>query len=428
MRKTCNHLISLFLAVLTFSLPSTLAMAQTKTLCVRRSLPVRANTAALSKAITVVSGTKCPSGFKSLLATSSFTGPAGATGATGAAGAAGAAGATGSAGATGAIGATGATGVSGATGAAGTDYSPYGDGSAGAYSATTTELLTDRSLALRYNNNFSSITVANAANLGIFRGQDIIRSTGACTVGGTISVGELASPGLAGITSTGIPVSRDAQPSFLNSRALPGFPAAIGSVAASSLVAADVLAPFSAGSYLSRLETGGGAGAGAGGYGGFGGGTITLICAGPVQIAGSILAPASSGNNGGGGGAGGVIRIFSATSISVTGTINVSGGAGGASTTISGSGGGGCGGLVYLMAPSISNSGTITLTGGAAGSNSISANAPYRVGGASGGSSVGFGGTGGQVNSNNTVASAFSGGIGSIITVTADPTALLGDL
>jgi len=388
-------------------------MAQTKTLCVRRSLPVRANTAALSKAITVVSGTKCPSGFTSLLATSSFTGPAGATGATGSAGA---------------TGATGATGVSGATGAAGTDYSPYGDGSAGAYSATTTELLTDRSLALRYNNNFSSITVANAANLGIFRGQDIIRSTGACTVGGTISVGELASPGLAGIFSTGIPASRDAQPSFLNGRALPGFPAASGSVAASSLVAADVLAPFSAGSYLSRLETGGGAGAGAGGYGGFGGGTLTLICAGPVQIAGSILASATSGNSGGGGGAGGVIRIFSATSISVTGTINVSGGAGGASTTSSGSGGGGGGGLVYLMAPSISNSGTITLTGGVAGSNAAPANANFRVGGACGGSSVGFGGIGGQVNSNNTVVSGSSGGIGSIITVTADPTALLGDL
>lgn len=74
---------------------------------------------------------------------------------------------------------------------------------------------------------------------------------------------------------------------------------------------------------------------------------------------------------GGGGGGGGAIRIISAGDITITGTINVSGGKGGTTTTISGGGGGGSGGIIVLQSLSkIHFQNTLLAQGGQGGTNS----------------------------------------------------------
>lgn len=75
---------------------------------------------------------------------------------------------------------------------------------------------------------------------------------------------------------------------------------------------------------------------------------------------------------GNGGGGGGGIRIISAGEITVSGTINVSGGNGGTSTTLGGGGGAGSGGVVVLQSLSkINLKNTIVALGGQGGTNSV---------------------------------------------------------
>lgn len=76
-----------------------------------------------------------------------------------------------------------------------------------------------------------------------------------------------------------------------------------------------------------------------------------------------------------GGGSGGVVGLFSETSITNSGTINVTGGNGGSGAGIGGGGGGA--GWIVLMAPSITQ-GTLTVSGGTA---------PYTAAGAASGES-----------------------------------------
>ncbi len=74
---------------------------------------------------------------------------------------------------------------------------------------------------------------------------------------------------------------------------------------------------------------------------------------------------------GGGGGGGGAIKIISAGDITITGSINVSGGNGGTTTTISGGGGGGSGGIIALQSLSkINLNSTLLALGGQGGTNS----------------------------------------------------------
>jgi len=74
-----------------------------------------------------------------------------------------------------------------------------------------------------------------------------------------------------------------------------------------------------------------------------------------------------------GGAGGGALLIASSTMITVNGTINANGGAGGTGTTqgcctyANGYGGGGSGGGIRLAANTITGSGTLTATGGSAG-------------------------------------------------------------
>jgi len=88
-----------------------------------------------------------------------------------------------------------------------------------------------------------------------------------------------------------------------------------------------------------------------GGSGGGGGGTTEVL-------------------GGGGGAGGGALRVFSSTSIAVTGLIAANGGNGGAppSGGITG-GGGGSGGSLHLIAPTISGAGTLSAVGGAHGNS-----------------------------------------------------------
>ena len=75
---------------------------------------------------------------------------------------------------------------------------------------------------------------------------------------------------------------------------------------------------------------------------------------------------------GGGGGGGGVVRIVSQTTITVSGTIDASGGNGGQGLCGGGGGGGGSGGAIQLLAasgpPTITGA-TLDVTGGAAGAS-----------------------------------------------------------
>ncbi|MCP4803851.1 MAG: hypothetical protein GY884_00750 [Proteobacteria bacterium] len=76
---------------------------------------------------------------------------------------------------------------------------------------------------------------------------------------------------------------------------------------------------------------------------------------------------AGGGANGGGGGAGGGAIAFHANNISVSGTVDVSGGQGGGKddgSCTSGGGGGGGGGMVWLHADVVEVTGTLDATGG----------------------------------------------------------------
>jgi hypothetical protein len=77
----------------------------------------------------------------------------------------------------------------------------------------------------------------------------------------------------------------------------------------------------------------------------------------------------AGGSTGGAAGKAGQCLIIVSPSINFTGTVDMSGGAGGASTGNSvGPGGGGGGGIVIMRSPNFTNGGTINVNGGAAGS------------------------------------------------------------
>jgi hypothetical protein len=76
-----------------------------------------------------------------------------------------------------------------------------------------------------------------------------------------------------------------------------------------------------------------------------------------------------------------VIRLASASGITINGSVKANGGAGGQSTVTcagqnaGGGGGGGSGGLVYLYSPVVNVSGAVSAVGGAGGSGGQSGGA-----------------------------------------------------
>ncbi|MCZ7686791.1 MAG: hypothetical protein M5U28_51820 [Sandaracinaceae bacterium] len=124
---------------------------------------------------------------------------------------------------------------------------------------------------------------------------------------------------------------------------------------------------------------------GAGGSGG--GGSIGAGAAMDLAVGAATFNPGSGGGGGagggnssqgygsgaGGGGAGGALRIASAVSIRIGGSLLARGGDGG-DVSVSGrggAGGGGSGGVVYLAAPRVEVSGTIDTAGGARGMRAL---------------------------------------------------------
>lgn len=105
-----------------------------------------------------------------------------------------------------------------------------------------------------------------------------------------------------------------------------------------------------------------------------------FFCAGSASSYGNaLMVPLRGGSGGGGGGdvdgagggggaGGGALRIFSSTSIAVTGAITANGGTGGTEpvSNVRG-GGGGSGGSIHLIAPAITGSGTLSAVGGGHG-------------------------------------------------------------
>jgi hypothetical protein len=226
----------------------------------------------------------------------------------------------------------------------------------------------------------SGITVVNTtANSPI-----VVRSTGACTINGTVSNSPNTSDG-AGINFNGdfggAGGGGGGGASFAlvqgqNGRGtvgIGGLPIANGGSGGSSGGTGGLGQSVDPGQYHQILSGGsfwpvGGAAGGqggcnghgkCGGIGGNGGGPVILICGsinftGTIDVSGGNGAPAPINYTGAGGGGGGGYVIFSALSYSAnSGTINVNGGNSGGCGANTGCGGGGAGGSGFTYTQTI---------------------------------------------------------------------------
>jgi hypothetical protein len=222
-----------------------------------------------------------------------------------------------------------------------------GDGSGGDYSCPSGQCI------LGDEHWYSSFTVALGATVVTTGGNGpiVIRSTGACTIAGTVSDSPNSGAGVT-ITASG---------DFGGTGGGGGGGGGAGSPGFSTLADANLV-----------INTGGSAGAaGAAGGNGVSPGIAQyrLLLGGGTfwPVGGSQGGP--GGSNGGAGGYGGGPIIFVCNTIDLTGTIDVSGGPGGGSPGANaGAGGGGGGGYVILSATTINKAGTINTTGGPSGS------------------------------------------------------------
>jgi len=246
------------------------------------------------------------------------------------------------------------------------------NGSAGPYSCSSgTCLLGDERWFSSFNVS-AGATVVSKANNGPF----IIRSTGTCTVAGTISNsvntaggGGVLNRGDLGGAGGGGGGGTQAGAAGLNGAADQQLPVVIGGTAgvAGGGTGGNAASPTPS-QYHTLLSSGtqwpvggatGGAGGGngagtAGGTGGNGGGPVILICntinfTGTIDASGAPGQPAPANNTGAGGGGGGGYVILSAVSFTAnTGTITVGGGTGGSCGSFTGCGAGGNGGNGWI--------------------------------------------------------------------------------
>jgi hypothetical protein len=255
------------------------------------------------------------------------------------------------------------------------------------------------------NLQFTDLTVAQGASIGVFSGS-VIRCTGSLTNNGTINVLAAAGGGLTGDTN----VDGDSL-TFLYQPPNPGWSLRLptnGEVAnnfgkADGGVRGSGITPGTATQLLQPGILGGGGGANStGGSGGIGGGALVILVQGTFTNNGTIRANGGLGISSAGGGGGGIIIIGSKTAINNgTGSLVAQGGpsqnAFNSAAVIEGSGGGGGGGIVHLLAPTITQ-GAIDVSGGLAGSVSDTPlSAPLHRAGAGGGGCGGGGGRGGSV-------------------------------
>lgn len=300
----------------------------------------------------------------------------------------------------------------------------YGDGSAGERIVTGDTTLSE------VNTQFANFTVNTGVTLSVESGT-IIRCTGTFTNNGTIEVKTHAGGGKwQGFSSSHLDMSR-----VIPAPGIAGSIAGFGEIGDKTT---DVLKGTGAeGMTEAKAKQmlrpgplgGGGGGIGIGNTSGTaGGGTLTVICSGPVTNSGTISADGESGDGTfitSGGSGGGVVILTSATSISNAGTVTANGGDGSPSISSEGAGGGGGGGIVHFIAPSIPSTGTVQVSGGSAGDNSTDADAALVGGGAGGGAGAGAGGDGGGVQFNDTAGAAEDGDDGFSFTTTLDPAGLL---
>lgn len=201
--------------------------------------------------------------------------------------------------------------------------------------------------------SYTSFTVAAGAKvLNSGAGPLIIRSTGPCTIAGSVS-------GNPNAGSPGIPGNGD----FGGGGGGGGGGLVAGTAGKNTAVVPGVV-----------IVNGGGPGAAGGGNGGNGNTVVQgqyrmLLSSGGASPGGGALG-GNGGSGGGNGGRGGTPVIFICNTIAFTGTIDVTGGNGNsAPATNTGAGGGGGGGYVILAAETFSpNTGTIIVKGGAGGS------------------------------------------------------------
>lgn len=242
------------------------------------------------------------------------------------------------------------------------------NGSAGPYSCTSgTCVLGDERWFTSFNVS-PGATIVSKANNGPF----IVRSTGTCTIGGTISnsvntaggggvlnKGDIAgggggggggtksgSAGWNGVGDQNVPIVSGGTAGSAGGGA-GGNAASPGPSQYHVLLGSGSMWPVGG----ATGGAGGSNGAGtAGGMGGNGGGPVILVCntinfTGTIDASGAPGQPAPVNNTGAGGGGGGGYVILSAVNFTAnTGTITVSGGAGGTCGSYSGCGAGGNGG------------------------------------------------------------------------------------
>jgi len=255
-----------------------------------------------------------------------------------------------------------------------------GDGSEGDYSCSSGQCV------LSGEHWVSSFTVSSGATVvnTTVNNPVIIRSTGDCTVSGTISNSGNTSGG-AGVNFNGdfggAGGGGGGGASFayiqgqggLGTVGLGGLPIDNGGNGGSAGGAGGVGQSVDRGQFHQILSGGsfwpvGGAAGGKGGYnghgtgggnGGVGGGPVILICSslnftGTIDASGGNGGPAPVVNTGGGGGGGGGYVIFSALNyVANTGTVNVSGGNGGGCGANTGCGVGGAGGSGFTYTQTI---------------------------------------------------------------------------
>jgi hypothetical protein len=247
-----------------------------------------------------------------------------------------------------------------------------GSGQGGDYSCTSGQCNLGEEQWFSSFNVSAGATVFTAGN-----GPIIIRSTGACTIAGTLAATPNDNPGLLGVSNAG---------DFGGGGGGGGGGTAAGQfgvttvgVGGSPIVPGGLSgAPFggnggtgattnppqyrpllSGGSFWPVGGSRGGRGGSSGGLGGQGGMTAILICnsinfTGTIDVSGAAGSPAPANSTGAGGGGGGGYVILSAfTYTANSGVINVSGGPGGSCNGRSGCGAGGTGGNGWSIAIAI---------------------------------------------------------------------------
>jgi hypothetical protein len=403
-------------------------------LCVKKTVQSsKAGRVSLGSSLIVAKETTCPRGFKPVFDIGVLKGTDGAVGTQGPAGPAGPVGPVGPQGLAGPVGPKGETGAQGVQGPAGPKGADgvdgsiriYGDGSFGSYTATVSGMLTE---PLRQYQDFK---VNPQVTLQVPSGT-VIRCKGSFSNLGVIQVLSDSSGGSFDSLSTVLTVPSSSSPGD----GIVASHASAGEYGSNSVMLYGGRGgrPFGE-LYLKgllKLSVFGGASGGAGlnATGGAGGGTLTVLAAGPVVNSGTIVANGSNGSAGAGGGGGGVIILASKTSVDQSGQLEVQGGAGGSSKINAAAGGGGGGGVAHLLAPVLLvQGGTLRNDGGRAGATVTVVTASIRSAGGGGGAGVGgsggFGWSVGRALDSNLQDGGTAGSAGpSLLLTQTDPTSL----